>query len=184
MSVTPIPQPIYGTFVNEINLTTAKNLTAALTLASQNGVPSFHLLIQSTGGTISEGVYLYNLLRASPIPVIAYNVGSVASSAVLAFLGAKTRVGSKHASFMIHRPQSAPQGADLHMLAAATASLKIDDARMDAILKAHLTLPSAKWRVYDRHPLWIGAQDALKAGFTTTIGDFAPPLGTPIYAFG
>jgi ATP-dependent Clp protease protease subunit len=182
--LSPLPPPVYATFVGEINQGTVRQLTTQLCIASQQNAPSVHLLIQSTGGAVADGVYLHNFMKTFPIPIVAYNAGSVCSAAVVAFLGASIRKSSRFGSFMIHRPQSTAQGADLALLEAATASLKLDDLRMDTILKEHLTLSDPQWEMYDRHPLWIGADDALAAGLTTAIGEFSPPQGATIYAFG
>jgi ATP-dependent protease ClpP protease subunit len=178
------PIPVFATFVGEVNQASVKSLTAQLCIATQQQSPSVHLLMQSSGGTVTEGVYLYHFLKTYPTPITIYNVGSVQSAAVLAFLGAPNRVGGRHGSFMIHRPYAPTQGADLALLASAVASLQVDDARMDQILREHLRLPAEQWAAYERHNHWLDAQTALSAGLTTEIGEFGPPAGTPIYAFG
>lgn len=176
-------QPVFGTFVGEINQATARGLTNSLTLATQHA-ESLHLILQSTGGTVAEGVYLYNFIRALTIPVAIYNVGSVCSAAVMAFLAAPIRVASRHSSFMIHRCHTTMQAANPGQVAAAAESLAIDDVRTDNILKEHLTLSPQQWEQYDRHTLWIAASDAVDCGLATEIGEFAAPMGAPIYSFG
>lgn len=179
----PTP-PVYATFVGEINQASVKPLVGAIAAVSQSGAPHLHLMLQSTGGTVSEGVYLHNFIRALPLPLTIYNGGAVCSAAVMAFLGCKDRQTSENAAFMIHRCQASPQGANAAHMAAAIDSLAIDDTRMDGILKNHLTLSEEKWAQYDHHFVWIGAREAVAAGLATAIGDFAPPLGSPVYAFG
>ena len=141
-------------------------------------------MIQSTGGTVCEGVYLYNFFRAYPNPISLYNGGQVCSSAVTAFLGAPRRIVNPHATFMIHRVQAAPMGADLSRMAATYQSLKIDDERTETILRDHLTLSAEQWELYERHMLWLTAEAAVQAGLATEIGNFSVPAGTQIYDFG
>jgi ATP-dependent Clp protease, protease subunit len=183
MSDTP-PEAVYATFVGEINQQSARALTASLCLATQRSAGSIHLLVQSTGGTMSEGVYLHNFFKSFAIPTTVYCIGAVQSAAVLAFLGARIRKASRFGTFMIHRPQGASHGADLAAIAAASVSLTIDDGRMNTILKEHLTLSAEKWDMFERSYLWLGANEALASGLITEIGDFSPPMGAPIYALG
>ena len=145
-------------------------------------VGELQLALQSSGGTVAEGVYLYNFVRSLTYPVTIYNMGQVCSAAVLLFLAAPRRVANKHAMFMIHRVSSTPSG-DMALIDAALDSLRIDDGRLDGILREHVSLPKAKWRRYDRAPLWIGARDAIDCGIATQGGDFAPPLGVGVLDF-
>ena len=176
--------PVFATFVGELNQASAKTLTTKICLATQSGAPSLHLVLQSTGGGVSEGVFLHNFIKTLPIPITIYNIGSVCSAAVLAYLAAPKRQASKHASFMIHRVSTTQQGVDGDSLAAAVDSLKIDDERNDEILKAHLNLLPKQWKRYDRPYLWLTAQEGLKSGLVTDIGEFSPTAGVPIYDFG
>ncbi len=176
--------PVFATMVGEINQASAASLTRSVSLMTQNGFPELHLLLQSTGGTVSEGVYLYNFLRLMRIKTHIYNVGSIASAAALLYLGASSRIASQHSTFMIHRPQSPSQGGNSPYLAAATESLALDDRRMDAIVRKHLTLSDERWRVYEHNYLWLSAEDALASGMATAIGDFAPPIGASVFVFG
>jgi ATP-dependent Clp protease, protease subunit len=174
---------VYGMFVGELNQASVKSLTHSLGIATQEA-SDLNLILQTTGGTVSEGVYLYNLIRTMPIPIAIYNIGSVCSAGVMAYLGASKRVSSKFASFMIHRCQASPQGANPAQLSAVAESLTIDDERMDEILRSHLNLSPEQWETYNRHSLWIGAKTAIETGFATEIGEFCAPIGSPIYAFG
>ena len=174
---------IFGTFVGEITAASAKALTTKICFATQNGASSLNLVLQSVGGGVAEGVFLYNFLRAQTIPLTIYYIGSVSSAAVLVYLAAPQRYATHNASFMIHRVHTTQQAVASAELAAATESLKIDDQRTDEILKSHLTLSRRQWRRYDQTYLWLTAQDDLGSGMVTNIGEFAPPIGAPIYDF-
>jgi ATP-dependent Clp protease protease subunit len=62
--------------------------------ATQGGVTELHLLIQSSGGMVGDGISLYNFFRSLPLDLHVYNTGTVASIAAIAFLGAKRRYTS------------------------------------------------------------------------------------------
>lgn len=179
------PAPVFAAFNGEINQASLKQLMGQLCLVTQNaGPPELHLLFQSGGGGVAEGVALYNFLRAFPAPITVYNGGSVCSAATTAYLGAAKRKVSPHGSFMIHRCQASYQGANSGTLAAHTNSLAIDDQRTDAILKRHINLLPERWALYDHNTLWLSAEEAVACGLATELGDFDPPLGKPVYAFG
>ena len=175
--------PVYAAFVGELNEISVKSLLGGI-CAALNTAPHLHLLIQSGGGAVGEGVFLFNFFRARADNVTLYNGGSISASAALAFLGAKERVASAHASFMIQRCRASLQGADVVPSESAADSLAIDDERVDGILKEYLTFPAEKWSRYDANSLWINARDAVTCGLATSIGEFSPPPGESVCAFG
>lgn len=176
-------QPVFATFVGELNQLSVKSLVHSIAFATQQA-SELHLIIQSTGGNVAEGIYLYNLIRAAPIPIVLYNVGTICSAAVTAFLGAPRRIASRHSSFMIHRCHATFQAASPGLVTTIAESLAIDDERTDKLLREHLNLSPQQWAQYDRHALWTSAETAVECELATEIGEFAPPMGTPIYSFG
>lgn len=134
------------------------------------------------GGNVNDGVALYNFFRALPVDLTLYNVGSVASAAVIAYLGAKERKVSTYATFMLHRTQSSAQFAFADHLEAITHSLRIDDDRTEAILRQHLTLSDDRWAAHRLSELWLTANDAMQAHLADAIAEFAPPKGMPLFS--
>jgi ATP-dependent protease ClpP protease subunit len=185
--MTALPQnaatPAYATFVGEINVTSARSLTNKLSVATQGGTSALHVVLQSVGGNVGEGVYLHNLIEGFPLPITFYNIGSICSAAVMAYLGAPRRLATENATFMIHRVQTTQISVGQQALAAGAESLAIDDERADQVLKSRLTLTKAQWKRYNDHFLWLTAQQALTCGLVTEVGAFAPPPGTRVYDF-
>jgi ATP-dependent Clp protease, protease subunit len=60
------------------------------------------LFINSTGGSLDDGISLYGLLRTIPIEVTTINTGIVASIAILPFLAGKKRIAFPHSFFHFH----------------------------------------------------------------------------------
>jgi len=147
----------------------------------QNGGRKVHIIIQTTGGSVSDGICLYNYFRSLPLEVIAYNVGSVSSAGVLAYLGAQKRVVAPLATFMIHRTHATLQGANVDMVQARVASLIMDDARSEAVLKEHIKLTPDQWTTHGANDLWLTAEDAVSSGLATETGHFGPPLGSLVF---
>lgn len=157
-----------------------------LDLASQNVPrPHVHLLFQSNGGSVGDGVFLYNYFRSLPFEFTIYNVGSVVSIAAVAFLGAKHKRVSAAGTFMLHRTtfnQIIP--ANAQDLQARAASLTIDDQRTLAILKQHLTkLEPSRWNDLNSNEVWFTADEAVRIGMADSVADYAPPTGTALLDF-
>ena len=187
---TPSPQStialsteIYTVFAGQIDQEAVKRIFNTLTVATNPTmkITHIHLLFQSTGGFVGDGIALYNFFRVLPIDLTIYNAGSVQSVATIAYLGAKKRKVSAHATFMIHRTYLNPQYATTTRLQAATKSLLVDDQRTEAILKAHIKLPDEQWKELDYHDLTFSADEAVKYRFADEMAEFAPPKGTQLY---
>src|SRR6478609_3550932 len=95
------PKEVFGMFTGPINQAAAQRISNAMTLAINNGVEGIHLLFQSDGGKAGDAIYLFNLFRSLPISLTLYNAGSVASIAVIAYLGAAKRITTSNATFMV-----------------------------------------------------------------------------------
>ncbi len=69
--------------------------------------------INSPGGSLFEGMLIYDLLRASALDVTTVAMGQVGSAATLPFLAPddpKDRFRMENASFMIHKPETFAHG--------------------------------------------------------------------------
>lgn len=150
-------------------------------LAGQDKTGHIHLLLQSMGGGVGDGICLYNFFRNSPIPMTLYNSGTCASIAAVAYLGGKERKVSAYGTFMLHKTHASPQTASAERLYAAARSVMLDDTRMESIIRQNLSLSSAQWSDHEGFDLWLSADEAVGAGLATDIGEFSPPLGLRVY---
>lgn len=185
MATTPaptLPSEVYGVFCGLIDDDSVRRLFNSFAFATQNKIQHVHLLLQSTGGMVSDGVCLYNFLKALPIEVTLYNCGTISSIAVIAFLGAKKSKASAHATFMIHRTTGSPQSATSGRLHSVAESVVMDDKRTESILREHVKLSDEEWADLDKRDLWFSAEEAVKLGFATEIGEFGPPVGQQLFS--
>ena len=58
----------------------------------------------------------------------------------------------------------------------------MDDRRTESILREHVQLSAEEWTDLDKHDLWFSGEEAVKAGFATEIGEFAPKFGSQVFA--
>lgn len=173
---------IYAIFSGEINAAVVQRFLTNITLATQNDIQKVHLLIHSEGGTIVDGIFLHNLLKGCGIEIVTYNCGSVSSIAVLPYLAGSTRVASDSAAFLIHKSSqtfSGPVTADTIDIAAS--EVKNNDAKIERILRAHLTLSEERWSIHSKRNLVINAQEALEANLIHEIKEWCVAPGNRVY---
>jgi ATP-dependent Clp protease protease subunit len=176
----PTPSDGYGMFAGLIDQAAVQRFHNAVAIASNAGASRVHVLFQCGGGIIGDGISLYNLFQACPFDLTLYNVGSISSIGVIAYLGAKHRKISKYASFMVHRAYISPAMATSDRLIAAADQIIMDDNRIESILKLHTKIPQDKWDMHQFSDVWISAEDAVTYGFGEN-GEFTPPPGTKIF---
>lgn len=177
----PSPTDYYITFCSGIDQASVQRLMLLIDVATQQEAKAIHLLFQSTGGTVGDGVCLYNFFKNLPVHLSIYNMGSVQSIATVAYLGAKRRVTSANAIFAVHRTSISPQFAMAFALKNYAETVGMDDHRTEEILRSHITMGDDKWSHLDRSDLWFSAQDAIEYGIANEIGEFSPPMGTIMY---
>lgn len=173
------PVEFWAAFCGDINSGNVATFCKALSQVSTQA-KRLHILFQSWGGYVGDGVFLYNTLKKYPVEITFYNAGQVASAATLAYLGAHRRKTTANAIFMIHKGFNSPNAAGARKLQAAASNLAMDDARMEGILRAHLRLPEDLWTQFLYHDVFLSGEDAVKYGLADEIGEFSPPVGANI----
>ena len=153
------------------------NVRALIADLDEAAPQSIHLLIESPGGFLSDGLALYNDLRArarSGVTVTAEASGVVASAGVLPFLAANTRTMATGTELMVHNPFSL-------LLLAGTA----DDIE-DTVTKVVGGLRSAEKTYRDvlvertgasrqqvtawlKDETWFAPNEAVDGGFATAV---------------
>ena len=182
----PLPSPIqpteiYATFCGPIEQVSVQRIFQGAALAMTNRIGHIYLLFQSSGGYVGDSVCLYNFFRSLTVDLTLYNVGSIQSGAVVAFLGAKKRKTSAPATFMVHRTLVTQQSANTTRLKAATEGIILDDKRTESILREHLKLTDQQWSDLDNRELYFSGEEAVQVGLANEIGEFSPPPGTQIF---
>ncbi len=178
----PVPDKLYGIFAGPIDQAAVQRVANNIALASQAKVKEVHLLFQSVGGGIGEGKFLYNVFRTLPFDLVLYNAGIVASIAVIAYLGAKKRKVSAHATFMIHRTQTTAMSANTETIKALAKAAILADETTESILRTHINLPDDRWSEFNYHDLHFSAKEAVEFGIADEIAEFAPPAGTQLFS--
>jgi len=177
-----LPSIVYATYCGPIDQAAVQKIVAGLSRATIENVKEVHVMFQSLGGGVGDGIALYNFFRAFTVDLTLYNVGNISSIALVSYLGAKRRKTNTFATFMTHRTTSPAVALEGGKLKAMTESVLLDDQRTEAILRKHITMPEDKWAALETG-LWFTATEAVKFGIADEIAEFAPPVGTKIFFF-
>ena len=166
------------TLSGDVNSDMVRRVFDAVADMTEDRITTAHILIQSNGGYVSDGICLYNYLSKLPIRIVTYNAGAVASIAVILYLAGQQRYASETARFMVHKSHaSAPHGARPDALRIIVEGLQADDARTEAILRDHVNLRDEHWNTHAYSDLHLTATEALGVGMIDEVKDFAPPKG-------
>jgi len=176
-----IPETVYGIYCGGIDQASAQKVVNNLAIAGNAKVKHVHLLFQTAGGYVGDGVFLYNLFRTIPIEITLYNAGQISSAGVTAYLGAKRRITSKTATFMLHRSTNSPQFATSTQLQHVAKSLVLDDQRTEAIFRNHVKFPPELWAEIQYRDIYVSGEEAVKFGLADGIGEFSPSAGTVVF---
>lgn len=169
------------TLSGDVNSDMVHRVFEAVSSMTEEGVEKAHVLIQSNGGYVSDGLCMYNFLSRAPIEFAMYNGGAVASIAVILFLSGTRRYASETARFMVHKSHAtASPGARPDALNIIVEGLRADDARTESILRKHIELAPEQWAIHQYSDLHLTARDAKAAHMIDEVADFAPPRGVHI----
>jgi ATP-dependent Clp protease protease subunit len=172
----------YFGFTGLIDSGGVTRLCAAFNSAANNAYDEVYLCMNSPGGYVGDGIYLYNHMRAMPFKIIAHNTGSVSSIAVSVFVAATERRCSDHSTFMIHPTSMIGQKDGMmweHLQSSLNAALA-DDQRTENILRERTALPDDILGARRVRDIYITPKDALKFGLVHSVAEFTLPRGNEI----
>lgn len=176
------PTSVWFTLAGTVDNQMVQRVFQSFAAAMQSGVKDAHILIQSSGGFVGDGIAIYNYLSNLPINITTYNAGSVSSIAVLVFLAGVHRVASETSTFMIHKTHaSPPPGATAAVLKELIDSLNIDNANTESILHRHIHMPPEKWDLHQHGNLIITAEEAKQFELVHELGPFSPSVDGQLF---
>jgi ATP-dependent Clp protease, protease subunit len=171
----------YFGFTGPIEPGGVSRMAGALNAAVNEGVSTVHLAFSSSGGYVSDGVYLYNHIRALPLHLVLYNTGSVSSIAGSVFLAAQERYCSAHSMFMIHpTTMGQSEGLTARRLQSTLDAALADDDRTDNILRERSRIPPEVLLARRHSEIHIPPLKAVDYGLVDAVREFSLPKGQEI----
>jgi ATP-dependent protease ClpP protease subunit len=178
------PPIVYISFSAEINPYTTESLIALFANKINEGIQNFYLMLSTPGGSVMNGMNLYNVLRGFPINLITHNVGNVDSIGNAVFLAGQTRYACPHSTFMFHGVAfnlTGPANLDERDAREKLANILADQKRIGSIIQERSTLPVRQVRNLFREARTVDATFAVGAGIIHEIRDVQIPAGAPVF---
>ena len=175
-------KPICVSFNAPISNATSAPLMGALANACNDGHDEIHLMLSTPGGSVADGITLYNFIHALSVPVVAYNIGSVNSIGNIVYQAASRKLSSTVSSFMFHGVGVDINQArfELKHLRERTQQIESDQAMMAEIMVRHTQLGTDDINKLFLEMAFLSAQEALERGITDEVTDIRLPDGLPI----
>ena len=179
------PSLVVISFSAEIIPHTTESLIAAVANCANQGVAEVHLLLSTPGGSVMNGLNLYNVLRAMPFELVTHNVGNVDSIGNAVFLAGDRRYACPQSTFMFHGVgfDSQPgQRLEEKLLKERLEGVVADHKRIGEIIEERTELTRQKILPLFREAQTKDAAYAVSAGIVHEIRDVEIPPGTPVIA--
>jgi ATP-dependent Clp protease, protease subunit len=178
------PQPaVYVSFSAEINASTTESLIATMSKCANEGANAVALLLSTPGGSVMNGMNLYNILRAMPFHLITHNVGNVDSIGNTIFLAGDTRYACPHSTFMFHGVGFDVTSAtrfEEKLLRERLGGILADQKRMGSIIEERSKLTAEDIEALFGEAQTKDATYAIGTGIVHEIRDVQIPPGTPV----
>jgi len=128
---------LYIRFRATVNSTTIRQLLECLDDRFRNACSLVHIMISTPGGSVKDGIDIYNYISALPMPVHTYNIGQVDSIGIMIFCAGERRFSVPHARFLLH-PISMNvlinHRFDEHLLNEHLNSLRVDQSNIAKVV--------------------------------------------------
>lgn len=173
----------YISFSAEIGADTTEVLIAALAQCANQGVPEVYLLMSTPGGSVMNGMNLYNVMRAMPFKLSTHNVGNVDSIGNAIFLAGESRYASPHSTFMFHGVGMDPhpgQRLEEKLLSEIMDGVIADQKRIGSIIEERTSLNPEQVRDLFLEARTKDAAFAASCGIVDEVLDIDIPAGSPI----
>jgi len=98
-----VNETVYIEFFSTINTESINKLIIEIEEKISKGKDKFFIIIESSGGSTSEGFRIFNYLEGIDAEIITYNIGSVSSMAFIMFCAGDKRYCSLYSRFTYHK---------------------------------------------------------------------------------
>ena len=174
----------YLSFSSEVSQKTTEALLGTCADLANKGTGTVHLMLSTPGGSVLNGITIYNVLRAMPFKLITHNVGGVNSIGNVVFLAGDERYAVPNATFMFHGvgfDVTQPTRFEEKLLRERLDSVESDQRKIAAIINDrasfsdHQEVASLFLKAATKDPAY-----ALDRGIIDDIREVEIPRGAPI----
>lgn len=137
-------------------------------LLDRAGSQPVNIRINSPGGSVREGIAIYQLLRRHRYPVYTINDALCASIASIVFLAGETRTMTEGSDVMIHLPWTATVG-DREAHRTSIGALTSTEESMLDLYTLRTRQMRGQVRAWLEAETWMSPKQALENGFATAV---------------
>ena len=137
-------------------------------LEQYDQIDNIDVFINSNGGSVSEGLAIYNILQRHPAKVTTYCDGFACSAASVVFMAGDERIMSNASLLMIHNAWMYAEGNAEELRKLADDLEKITDASVNAYMN-HVNISRDELKEMMDNETWIDSDEALEKGFCTSV---------------
>lgn len=134
---------------------------------------SIEVRVNSPGGSIFQGVAIYNILKSHPATVNMKVDGVAASSASVVLMAGDTIEVPKNAFVMIHDPMMVARGGEVEMTRAADLLSKVKAVIVETYAKRTGKTPEAISKMMSEET-WMTGDVAMENGFASGVSEELP----------
>jgi ATP-dependent Clp endopeptidase proteolytic subunit ClpP len=129
-------------------------------------VSKINVRINSPGGSVFDGLAIFNALQNSTAEVHTWNDGLAASMAAMVLMAGKTVHASKNSLLMIHSPSTYASGNAKDFRQALDALDKVQNSLIECLLpRTQKTRAEIEAQYFDYTDHWLSADEAKAEGF-------------------
>jgi ATP-dependent Clp protease, protease subunit len=136
--------------------------------SSISSASNINVYINSPGGSLTDGVAIYNIIASQREKVTTINIGEALSIASIIFLAGKNRVAYNNSFYMIHNPSTFTWGTSSQLRKDADIMDMMRDQIID-IYMANSSLTKDQIIKYLDDETWFTPEEAAKFGLVTQI---------------
>ncbi len=179
-----MPGTVYISFAHMLN---PQSMQAVLNTCEQlvaKRIDSLYLLVSTGGGSVDNGITMYNTLRGMPFELTTHNVGNVDSMGNVLFLAGAKRYASPIATFMFHGLYTDVGGQsrlEMKVVAERLESLEASQRKMIDIIANRTKIARGEALALFRQQATKDAEWAQQKGIVHEIRDLQIPLGAEFY---
>jgi ATP-dependent protease ClpP protease subunit len=172
-------------FYAPVTQNTAIQLQQAVEQLLRQGLQKLHLLLSTPGGSVHDGISLYNFLRGLPIETCTYNFGSVDSIGVVIFCAGSKRFSVQNARFLLHPVSMHVTGTqvfDEPAIEERINALKADQTNIANVISATTQKETKTILEYIHKRTTLDPIQANEMGLVTEIRQSLVPAGANLFS--
>lgn len=166
---------LFGEIDNVVSEETVRFIFESNLTASPN-YKFITLIINSSGGNLSDGFAIVDAIKGSKIPVHTVGIGQIASCGLLIFISGEKgyRTITKNTSIMSHQWSWGSEGKE-HELVSIFKEYSLTNDRVLSHYKSCTGLgeKEIKEKLLPKSDVWLDAKEAKKLGICDIIKDFS-----------